>query len=339
MTKDTRKLRIGLVGAGRMGNVHAALLHNEPDVHIVAVCDLLPERAQKMADEWGGRAYTDYHEMLGAEELDAAYVCTPTYNHGEIALACVEKGLHLFVEKPLELDLGVAGRLVRAAESAGVIATVAFHWRYSQGYERAARLIGDDPIALVNLRWYWTRPPIPWMWDRHLAGGQIVDQNIHLVDLSQALAGDIEIVYAQYNQRQVNFEPNFDNWDGYAVTFRYKTGAVGNCAGTYGLFPEIQAGPSADFALRDRMVRVTDKGAALFTPGGVEEWLNEGPFHAGVNRVFIQALREQNPSLVRSTLRSGLRSTAAALAANHSAETGQPVNLDQFIAERAGVDP
>ena len=193
------------------------------------------------------------------------------------------------------------------------------------------------PIALVNLRWYWTRPPIPWMWDRHQAGGQIVDQNIHLVDVAQGLAGEIETVYAAYSRRQVNFEPGFDNWDGYALTMRFKNGAVGNCAGTYGLFPEIQIGPAADFALRDRLVRVTDKGAAHYTPSGVEEWANSGPFHAGVDQAFINAVATGDRSHVTATLRDGLRSTAATLAANHSAETGEVVNLDQFIQERAGT--
>ena len=111
---------------------------------------------------------------------------------------------------------------------------------------------------------------------------------------------------------------------------------MGLCAGTYSLFPEIQVGPSADFALRDELVRVTDQGAARFTAEGVEEWPNEGPFRLGVNAAFIQAIRTGNPAAIRSNLRDGIRSTAAALAANHSAETGEVVNLDAFLRERTG---
>ncbi len=334
MTASTSPLRIGLIGAGRMGNTHARILRTQGQAQILAACDLIPEKAKAMADEWGGRAYTDHQTMLAQESLDAVYICTPTFNHAALALDCVDAGLPIFVEKPLELDLAAAGRLVRASEVKDVLVCVAFHWRYSPGYLKAQELIGQDPVAMVNLRWYWTRPPIPWMWDRHQAGGQIVDQNIHLIDVAQGLAGEIETVYAAYSRRQVNFEPGFDNWDGYALTFRFKNGAVGNCAGTYGLFPEIQIGPAADFALRDRLVRVTDKGAAHYTPSGVEEWANSGPFHAGVDQAFINAVATGDRSHVTATLRDGLRSTAATLAANHSAETGEVVELDRFIRER-----
>ena len=270
---DQSPVRIGLVGAGRMGNLHAGHLKTLGTAQVVAACDIIPERAGHLAAVWDGRAYTDYQEMLDRETLDAVYVCTPTDCHGRIALECVERGLHLFVEKPLELDLALAG------------------------------------------------------------GGQIVDQNIHLIDLSQVLAGDIVTVYAAYNERQTNFDEGFHNWDGYAVTFHYRSGAVGLCAGTYALFPEIQAGPTADFVLRDELTRVTDQGAARFTPRGVEEWRNQEPFHLGVNRAFIQAVRSRDPAHLHADLRTGLYSTAVTLAANRSAQTGRPVDVAEFLRE------
>lgn len=328
----TKTIRIGMFGAGRMANVHAGQLRAiAPDVEIVAACSRSGERAAKMASEWDGKAYTDYRRMLDEIEMDAAYICTPTALHAEIGLACVERGLHLFVEKPLDLNLDMARKLVDAAEAAGLLALTAFHWRYTVGYRRAQELIGDEPVALVNLRWYWTRPPLQWMWHRAEAGGQIVDQNIHLLDLSRGLVGDVETVYAAYNSHQVNFDEGFDAWDGYALTLRYKKGAVGNCTGAYALFPEIQLGPVADFALRDRLVRITDTGAQLYTAVGVEEWRNDEPFHRGVNRAFVEAVRSGDPAPIKTPLSSGFRSTALALAANHSHEVGQTVEIDEFI--------
>lgn len=337
MTELHHPLRIGVIGAGRMGKSQTDLLREMDGVNVVAACDLLPERANAMADAWDGRAYTDYEQMLAAEELDGVYVCTETYRHGDPALAVVQAGIPLFLEKPVELDLAKAGQLLRESESRDVPVCVALHWRYTKGHEAAAWLMEGKPVSMVNLRWYWTRPPVRWMWEREKAGGQIVDQNIHLIDLAQSLVGDIESVFAFYNRGQTNFDEGFDNWDGYAVNFRHKNGAVGLCAGTYSLFPEIQIGPSADFALRDELIRVTDQGAARFNKEGVEEWQNEGPFRLGVNAAFIEAIRTGNPAHIRSDLRTGIRSTAAALAANHSAETGEVVNLDAFLRERAGL--
>ncbi len=329
-----KHLRIALVGAGRLGRVHVGELRHEPDVQLVAICDIEQQRATEVAAPLGARVYSDLPTLLANEQLDAAYICTPTDMHAELALACAEAGLHLFIEKPLELDLLAAARLVCTVEERGLMAMVGLHWRYSPGYTQAASLIDNQPVALVSMRWYWTRPPIRWMWDRQRAGGQIVDQIIHLIDASQGLVGPITRVYAAYNSRQVNSEPEFDNWDGYALTLHYQGGAVGTCAGTYGLFPEIRLGPQVDVALRDRLVRLSNIGATLYTPQGVEIWENSGAFRVGANRAFIAALREGNPAHIRTPLRIGLHSTAVALAANHSAQTGQVVDVDQFIAER-----
>lgn len=315
-----------------MAHIHVEHLHaNAPDVEITAVFSRTVEHARATAAEWGAAPYNDYRRLLDESELDAVYICTPTFSHAEIGLACAERGLHIFVEKPLDLNLAAAQQLVDAVAERNLIAMTAFHWRYNRAFDRALDLIDGEPIALVNLRWYWSRPPIQWMWNKELAGGQFVDQNIHLIDLSRGLAGEIETVFARYNRRQVNFEPEFDNWDGYAATFTYEGGCVGACAGTYALFPEIQLGPVADFALRDQLIRVTPEGVALYTADDVTTWPNEGPFHLGANLAFVHALRTGESSGIQTSLASGLRSTAAALAANHSAETGAVVDLNTFI--------
>lgn len=329
-------IRIAIIGPGRMGRYHAEFLRQEPDVQVVATADHGSGRAQEFGRQWGASAYADYHRMLDEQSLDAVYICTSTDCHAEIALACAERNLHLYIEKPLDLNLHSASNLVDEVERRGLLAMNGFQWRYSPAYRQAEELIAGDPVALVALRWYWTRPPVRWMWDRARAGGQIVDQNIHLLNVGEGLAGEIDSVYAAYNQRQVNFESEFQNWDGYALTLRFKSGAVGTCAGTYGLFPEIQKGPAADFCLRDRMVRVTDRDVTLFTPGGVQTWQNNEPLHRGVNRAFVAALRENNPAHIRTPLRLGLRSVAVTLAANHSAQSGQAVTVDAFMAEQCG---
>lgn len=331
-------IRIGFIGAGRMAHVHAGLLHEERDVGVMAACDHGSGRAGYFTRDWGAAAYSDYRRMLDEQALDAVYICTPTRTHAEIGLECAERGLAVFVEKPLDLDLNAAVRLCRMVERRRLVSMTGLQWRYTAGYRRAVDLIGDDPIALVVLRWYWTRPPIRWMWERDEAGGQVVDQSIHLIDAGQALAGDILSIYAAYNQRQVNLEPEFRNWDGYALTLRFGSGAVGTCSGTYGLFPEIQERPSVDLCLHDRMVRITDEGVFHFTAEGVQGWPNEEPLHCGINRAFVEAVRAGDPAHVPTPLAAGLRSTAAALAANRSAENGRVVVVSEFLSEFVGEE-
>ena len=325
------KLRIGFIGSGRMAHVHAEQLSHEPDVQIVVAADHGSGRANDFHTRWNATAFSDYHKMLDEVAMDAVYICTPTTTHCEIGLACVERNLHLFIEKPLDLDLKQAHRLVEESERRKLITCTCFQWRYSPGYLRAREMVGDEAVALINLRWYWTRPPLRWMWDREQAGGQIVDQNIHLIDGSQGFAGEIERVYAAYNTQQVNFEPDFVNWDGYALTLHYNSGAVGSCVGTYGLFPEIQKGPAIDICLRDRLLRVTDKDVSLYTPEGVQNWANREPLHRGINRSFMAALRSGDATKIKTPLRHGLRSTAITLAANASAQSGIAVAVDEFL--------
>jgi len=94
-------VRIGIIGAGRMGNNHTGHLLTNPEAQIAAAADILPERASALVARTGGRAYTDTREMLDKEVLDAATVCTPTRGHAEHAVAVAERKLALFVEKPL----------------------------------------------------------------------------------------------------------------------------------------------------------------------------------------------------------------------------------------------
>lgn len=324
-------ISIALIGAGRMAHLHAEHLQHEPDVRIVAACDVDPARAQAFCARWGGAAYCDHRDLLAEQAPDAVYVCTPTPSHSAVGLDCVAAGAALFVEKPLDLDLAAARRLVEAAEARSLPAMTAFQWRYTDAYRRAEELIAGQGVALVNLRWYWTRPPLRWMWDRSLAGGQLVDQSIHLLDVSRGLVGEIETVYAAYSQAQANHEAEFANWDGYAVTLRYAGGAVGVSASTYALFPEIQEPPRADISLRDCLVRITDRGLHLFTPSGVQEWPNPEPLHRPLNRAFIAAVRTGDLAHIRTPLRTGLHSTAVALAANHSAGCGAPVDVAAFL--------
>lgn len=338
MEQSAQDVRIGIIGAGRMGTLHADHLRSLDGVRITAVCDVDLERARELAGANSAAVFSKIDPFFHSGSFDAVYICTPTDSHADPVEAALLAGLPVFVEKPLEMDLGRAGRLVRLAEEKQLPVSVGFHWRYSNGYRSAIDMIAGKPIALVNLRWYWTRPPKRWMWERARAGGQIVDQNIHLIDLARGLAGEIDTIYAAYNEGQVNQDEGFDNWDGYAVCLTFKHGAVGTCAGTYALFPEIQPGPCADFALRDQLIRITDRGAASFTASGVEEVANNEPFHLGINRSFISAVRSGDASSIRSDLRSGLRSTAAALAANVSAREGRVVHLDQFIAEETGIE-
>lgn len=318
-------MRVGIIGAGRMGHTHARELA-QLGVQIAAACDTDADRAEAMAQQYGGRAYTVDTAMLDDCKLDAVYICTPTRAHADQVVRVAERGLPVFIEKPLAFTLDEAERAARAVDAAGVISCVGYHWRYTEAVERAEAIIDGQPIALVTCRWYWTLPPLAWLRDKDLGGGQIVDQITHLIDLAQHLAGPVQTVYAAYTL-QTRTPQEFNNWDASALTLRFAEGAVGAVEGTYALFPQIQERPHIDLALREKMLRITPEGLQVHTATGVEVFPNTRPFYTGLNRAFVEAVREGRPELIHTPIHVGLRSLAVTLAANHSAQTGEVVAL------------
>ena len=143
------RVRIGLIGAGRMGNVHATCLKEIPQAHIVAVADIVPARAHALAALWNASAYTDYRALLDREQLDAVYICTPTNVHAEPACAVAERGLPFFIEKPLALTMREAQHIARAVEQNKMLTCVGYHWRYTNAAPSIYRVVEDsvDPLS------------------------------------------------------------------------------------------------------------------------------------------------------------------------------------------------
>ncbi|MBM3130683.1 MAG: Gfo/Idh/MocA family oxidoreductase [Chloroflexi bacterium] len=327
-------VRIGLIGAGRMGNVHAGCLKEIPEAKIVAVADILPERAQTLSAQWNANAYTDYRTLLDREKLDAVYICTPTGVHAEPALAVAERGLPFFVEKPLALTMRDAKRVARAVERARVLSCVCYHWRYTNAVIKAQEILAERALALTAAQWWWTLPPVMWLRDKDLGGGQVVDQTTHLTDLCQFFGGDVTEVYAAYSHTAYT-DAELHNWDGYSLAFKHTRGAVGSLRCTYALFKEIAdyEPPRVDLIAREMFLRITPTELTVVTPQDRQEYRNEGAHHFGVNRAFVSAIEQNDAAYIRSSVPETLRSLALTLAANESARIGNPVNLDRFIEQ------
>ncbi|MBI5303264.1 MAG: Gfo/Idh/MocA family oxidoreductase [Chloroflexi bacterium] len=325
-------IRIGMVGAGRMANAHAACLTDVPDAKIVAVADVLPNLAHTLASKWGAAEYADYCAMLDAEQLDAVYICTPTGSHADIAIEVAQRGLPFFIEKPLTLTMRDAWRVRCAVEQSNVMTCVCYQWRYTQATLKAREILGARPLALTSAEWLWTLPPVLWLRDKDLGGGQVVDQTTHLTDLCQWFGGDVTDVYAAYTLNTYT-DAEFHNWDGYSLTFKHASGAAGSLRCTYALFKEIAEfqPPRVDLIARELFLRVTQDDLTVVTPRGREQFANKGALHLGVNRAFVSAVQNRDASLIHSSIPETFRSLALTLAANESAETGRIIHLDDFM--------
>ena len=125
--------KIGIVGAGGIGGIHAAILAKDSRVKLQSFLDTEAGRAQAMASRFGGRAAGSLEELLS--ECDAAFVCTPNTTHVDVAMKVLEAGKHVFCEKPFALDLESATRLRDRATRARVVYQVGHNRRFAPVYK------------------------------------------------------------------------------------------------------------------------------------------------------------------------------------------------------------
>jgi inositol 2-dehydrogenase len=222
--------RVGLVGLGRMGRVHAANLAGRiPMAHLVGIADANEEVVREISERLGGvRWSTDYADLLEDPEIDAVVVASPTPLHAEMSEAAAAAGKHVFCEKPLSLELGRTYEVVESVRSAGVKMQVGFHRRFDPDY-RAAREkisageIGDVYLFRTSLR-DMRSPGFDYIKG---SGGFFADVTLHDFDTARWMIGEVEEVTAFGAALS---DPDFEevgDIDNAIVTLRFATGTLG----------------------------------------------------------------------------------------------------------------
>ena len=323
-------LSVAIVGAGRTGAWHARDLSRLDDVRIVGIADVHREAAAALAGDTGAAISTDYRELLERTRPDVVYFCTPAWDHLAQLTFAAERGINVFVEKPLAATVADAYAAADVVERHGILCTVGYHWRYNPATDAAREALGDAPPTLLTGWWYWTIPPIAWIRDKRWGGGQIFDQATHLVDLMRYFAGDVSHVYAAYTRNAVP-EADLPNWDASAVTLRFAGGAVATVHATYALFPGIPNSNGVDVVARELLLRVNLGHTTIFRRDADPVTI-QAPDGWSIDHAFVPILRRNDPAAIRSTARQAAATTAVTLAANYSAATGKVVTMTDFVA-------
>lgn len=226
------KTRVGFVGAGGIANRHIGNLLAFNDVIVCAVADPQLDRAEAAAGRVGGRAYDGHEAMLAAEKLDAVYICTPPFAHGPPELACIDRDLPFFVEKPLAADLETAEQIALASAKTGLVTAAGYHWRYLDITEEAQGRLAANPARLVTGYWLDLTPPPRWWISEAQSGGQMIEQTTHIFDLARLLVGEVEEVYAIAARTERTEYPECDICESSTAALRFGTGAVGSISST-----------------------------------------------------------------------------------------------------------
>lgn len=317
-------ISVGFVGAGGRARGHMRALAAIEDVELNAICDVKEATAAEAAEEFGGTVYTDFNKMLDEETLTAMYVVVPTFAHYDAEIRAAEAGMHLFLEKPVASSMEKAIEINEAIQKAGVISSVGYQLRYFGAVQQAKRYVSGKGVAMVVSHRWGGLPGTPWWRVMAQSGGQLVEQTTHQVDLVRYIAGEVEEVHAYYALRTLEGVESLDIPDVYALSLRFDSGAVGVLSSTC-VLREGGGSSGVEFILGDERLHLT--GASVELSPEEAGPLPEAPENRDIDEVFVDAIRRGDESGILSSFEDGLRSLEVTLAANRSAETGQPVRL------------
>ncbi len=189
-------IRIGIVGAGKMGISHFAIANALPDTAVVAVCDTSRYVISVLKKYAGVQTFTSYQEMIDEARPDAVIIATPTSTHFECAKYALERDVHLFVEKPLTLSPAESGALSKLAVHRRRINQVGFHNRFIGTFQEAQRLVRAGALGKVsNIHGSAFGQVVvkeqnrTWRASKSEGGGCLHDYASHVIDLMNFLVG------------------------------------------------------------------------------------------------------------------------------------------------------
>ena len=329
----SEKVRVGFIGTGGIAGNHLGNLRNFEDVEFVAMCDVVKDRAEARAEEFGGNAYTDFEEMYEKEELDAVYICLPPFAHGDPELIGIEKGIPLFIEKPIDVDIDNALKIRDAALAKGILTSVGYNWRYSDAVQQAREKLAGYKVLGALGSWMGGMPGTPWWRVKAQSGGQHVEQTTHVFDVCRyLLRADAISVHAVAAKGAMSDIPNYDIEDMSFVNITFDNGTIANIQSACMLSGWGRV--KIEIFGRNLAADIT-QGRAVFVTGPEqrEEIASSVNPYQQEDRIFIDAVKSGDGSKILSPYEDAVQTHKMMIAATRSMETGKTVFIqnDQFV--------
>jgi UDP-N-acetyl-2-amino-2-deoxyglucuronate dehydrogenase len=341
---------IGILGAGGISDTHARAAAALPNVRVSAVCGSNAAKVEALANRYGAAAFTDVAAFLAHKPMDIVAIGSPSGLHADQGVMAAAAGLHLYVEKPLDVTIAKADALIAAAERAGVKIAVCFQDRNNPRLSTVKQWIDGGVIGeprLVSARVKWYRPPeyyaqSKWRGTRSLdGGGALMNQGIHTVDLLLWWLGDIVRVSARSGTlvHKVEVEDTIVGW------LEFANGAIGTLEATTAAYPgyprrvEVTGTRGTVSIEQDRIVGCDvrdappEVAAAMATQDGDQNAqaasaiVSDARGHQRILEDLLDAIETGRPP--RCDGHEGRRSVAVVEALYESAATGRPVDVSR----------
>jgi len=240
----SRTYGFGIIGGGVIAPFHARAIADLPNARLVAVADMLPERARAQAAKFGVE-HLGPDQLLTRPDVDVVCVCVPSGAHAEVGIRAATAGKHVVVEKPIEITLAAADRLIGACEEQGVTLAVISQHRWDPGMRALKELVDGGRLGRLVLgdavvKWYRTQEYYDsgdWRgtWDVD-GGGALMNQGVHYVDLLQWVMGPVERVFGRC---RTSAHERIEVEDIAVAVLSFAGGAVGVLESTTAAYPGI----------------------------------------------------------------------------------------------------
>jgi UDP-N-acetyl-2-amino-2-deoxyglucuronate dehydrogenase len=356
------RLRFGILGCGVIGPHHARAIAGLDGAELVAVADVVSEQAEKLAAEYGCSPYTGLEDMLSKEELDAVCICTPSGMHADDAIAALEAGKDVVIEKPVDVTLGAVDRLLDTQRATGRRVAVVSQHRFDSATRAVHEAVSKGEFGRLTsgsaeVRWWRSQSYYDsggwrgtWALD---GGGVLINQAIHSIDLLQWLMGPVVEVIAYTGllaHERIEVE------DTAVAILKFASGALGTIVATTAAYPGLTAriavhGDRGSAVIDDDELRyfhvagdgqegaaygggenqakkVMERyGATEYGPGAGSDPGSLSMAHRDQLRDFVDAVREgRNPSI---DVEEGRKPLAIISAIYESARTGRAVRIQE----------
>jgi len=316
-------IKVAFVGCGGIMQEHYKHLCELPRVKLVGHCDIIGDRAEAAAGRFGGEAFTECEAMYDKVKPHAVFIAVPPYAHGRIEEAAAERGIHLFIEKPIAIDRKTAKRIAAAIRKAKVLSSVGYCFRYFDTSALACQILKGKAISLVTGWWNGGMPGVWWWRQMDKSGGQIMEQTTHLFDLMRYLCGNVAEVYAVASKGCQNHVEDYTVHDSSVVAMRLKNGAsatiTSSCVCNHGGETALRVvTPEATYAFSHGRFEIMEAGKTTVHHPTVDMFEEE-------DRIFIEAVRMGKRNRIKSVYPDALKTFYVTCAANESIESGLPV--------------
>ncbi len=267
-----KKIRCGIVGLGQIGPLHCEAVSLVENAELACVCDLVESKAKEYAEKYNCDYTLSFDEMIARDDIDLVHICLPSGMHAEFGIKAAKAGKHVIVEKPIDVSLEAADRLIAACRDAGVKLSCISQHRFDPDIAYLKKAIEEGALGKITFggshtKWYRSQEYYDsgdwrgtWALD---GGGALMNQSVHYVDMVQYLCGPVSEIQAQcatLSHERIEVE------DVAVATLKFKSGALGLLEGNTTAYPGFYT----------RLDIYGTKGGVVIENDVVKEWRVDG---------------------------------------------------------------